>query len=62
MPVLIALTQWGDKWVFGEGSEPVIFRDREFEEPIAKMEVSSARGQHFAPSRNHGDTGARFDA
>lgn len=49
MPVLIALTQWGDKWIFGENSEPVIFMDREHCEPISKIEVLSARGEHLRP-------------
>jgi len=49
MPVLIALTQWGDKWIFGENAEPVVFRDRENHEPIAKIEVFSARGQELRP-------------
>ncbi len=49
MPVLIALTQWGDKWIFGENAEPVIFMDRENREPIAKIEVFSARGQQLRP-------------
>lgn len=49
MPVLIALTQWGDKWVFGEDSEPVVFKDREHGEPISKIKVLSARGEHLRP-------------
>ena len=49
MPVLIALTQWGDKWIFGENAEPVIFIDRENREPISKIEVLSARGRPLKP-------------
>lgn len=49
MPVLIALTQWGDKWIFGENAEPVIFMDRENQEPIARIEVLSARGRQLRP-------------
>ncbi len=49
MPVLIALTQWGDKWVFGENAEPVIFLDRDKQEPIAKMYVLSTHGQPLRP-------------
>ncbi|MCP4491032.1 MAG: hypothetical protein GY820_27515 [Gammaproteobacteria bacterium] len=44
MPVHIALTQWGDKWVFGANAAPVIFLDRQNQEPITKMNVLSARG------------------
>jgi DNA-binding HxlR family transcriptional regulator len=49
MPVLIALTQWGDKWIFGENAEPVILMDRENREPISKIEVLSARGLQLRP-------------
>ena len=49
MPLLISLTQWGDKWVFGENAEPVIFMDRENQEPIAKMKVYSSRGVALRP-------------
>ena len=49
MPLLVALTQWGDKWVFGENNEPVIFLDREQGEPIAQVLVHSARGEALQP-------------
>jgi DNA-binding HxlR family transcriptional regulator len=49
MPLLIALTQWGDKWVFGENNEPIIFLDREQGEPIARVRVYSSRGEVLRP-------------
>jgi DNA-binding HxlR family transcriptional regulator len=49
MPLLVALTQWGDRWVYGEGNEPVVFRDREHGEPIAEVRVYSARGDKLRP-------------
>ena len=49
MPLLIALTQWGDKWIFGENAEPFIFMDRENREPIAKIKVYSSRGTRLRP-------------
>ncbi len=49
MPLLIALTQWGDKWIFGENAEPVIFMDRENREPIAKINVYSSKGLRLRP-------------
>lgn len=49
MPLLIALTQWGDRWVFGEGREPVIFLDREHGEPISPVQVYSSRGEALRP-------------
>ena len=29
LTVMTALREWSDRWVFGEGNEPVVFRDRE---------------------------------
>lgn len=49
MPILIALTQWGDKWVFGSGNEPVIFLDREEGQPISRVQVYSAKGEVLRP-------------
>lgn len=49
MPLLVALTQWGDKWVFGEDSKPVIFLDREQGLPIPQVQVFSARGEALRP-------------
>ncbi|MCP4387203.1 MAG: helix-turn-helix transcriptional regulator [Gammaproteobacteria bacterium] len=49
MPLLVSLTQWGDKWVFGEGREPVIFLDREHSEPISRIQVYSAKGEVLRP-------------
>jgi DNA-binding HxlR family transcriptional regulator len=45
VPVLIAITQWGDKWVFGEGAEPLKFMDREQGEPIQTIAVRSRDGR-----------------
>jgi DNA-binding HxlR family transcriptional regulator len=47
-PLLIALTQWGDKWVLGDNSEAIIFLDREFEEPVADIRVYSSRGRQLS--------------
>jgi DNA-binding HxlR family transcriptional regulator len=49
MPLLVALTQWGDKWVFGESNEPVIFLDRERGQPISPVQVYSSRGEVLRP-------------
>ncbi len=49
MPLLVALTQWGDKWVFGENNEPLIFLDREQGRPIARIQVCSEQGEVLRP-------------
>jgi hypothetical protein len=45
MPMLIALTQWGDRWVFGENNEPILFLDREHGQPISPVRVYSMQGE-----------------
>ena len=49
MPLLVALTQWGDRWVFGETHKPVIFLDRENRQPISQVQVFSSRGEALRP-------------
>ena len=49
MPLLVALTQWGDRWVFGENNEPVVFCDREQGQPIRPVRVYSAGGDELRP-------------
>ena len=49
MPLLVALTQWGDKWVYGETNEPLIFLDRDQGKPIASVQVFSASGEALRP-------------
>lgn len=49
MPLLVALTQWGDKWVFGENNEPVVFLDRQRGEVIPGIQVVSSRGEVLRP-------------
>ena len=49
LPLLIALTQWGDKWVFGENNEPLIFADREQGKPISTVVVRSEQGVILQP-------------
>lgn len=43
-PILIAYTQWGDKWISGEGKEPVRVLDKEQRKPIAPLTLKSAEG------------------
>ncbi len=36
-PVLLAVIQWGDRWIYGEGREPVVFRNAETGAPPAPL-------------------------
>ena len=49
LPLLIALTQWGDKWVYGKGNEPVIFLDRKLGKPISPIRVHAEDGRELRP-------------
>lgn len=67
LPVLVALMQWGDDWVF-EGNGPLRVLDAERREPIRAMSVESADGRklgigdlRFKPGSGADDTTlARF--
>ncbi len=53
-PVLMAIRQWGDKWITGEGHEPVQFgRD-----PAARREVETTGGDAFLDHRQQGTRAA----
>ncbi|MBL0923984.1 MAG: helix-turn-helix transcriptional regulator [Sphingomonadaceae bacterium] len=51
MPVLVALVQWGDRWLFGEGNEPLRVIDAEQRVQIAPLKVCDAAGREVAPSQ-----------
>jgi DNA-binding HxlR family transcriptional regulator len=44
LPVLTALREWSDEWVFGRGNEPVIVRDRRTGRRLPKLRVTDADG------------------
>jgi len=44
LPVLTALRDWSDKWVFGRGNEPLIVRDRRTGRRLPPMKVLDAEG------------------
>jgi DNA-binding HxlR family transcriptional regulator len=44
LPVLTAMREWSDEWVFGRGNEPVLFFDRAGKR-VPKLKVTSADGK-----------------
>jgi len=44
LPVLTALREWSDRWVFGPGNEPVIVRERRSGRRVPRLEVKGADG------------------
>ena len=49
LPLLITLTQWGDKWIYGKGKEPIIFLDRDNGKPISPIRVHADDGRKLRP-------------
>ena len=45
LPVLTALRDWSDEWVYGKGQEPVIVKDRRTNRRIPKLRVTDAEGR-----------------
>lgn len=43
--VLTALRQWGDRWVFGEGREPLLVLDARTGRPIPRVRLLAEDGQ-----------------
>jgi DNA-binding HxlR family transcriptional regulator len=43
--VMTALRQWGDRWVFGEGKEPVLVLDRRTGRPLPRVRMLDEAGQ-----------------
>ncbi len=45
LPVLTAMREWSDEWVFGEGNEPLVMRDRRTKRLVPKLAVRDADGR-----------------
>ena len=45
LPLLTAMREWSDEWVFGPGNEPVIVKDRRTNRRIPKLRVTDAEGR-----------------
>jgi DNA-binding HxlR family transcriptional regulator len=45
LPLLTALRDWSDEWVFGRGHEPVIVKDRRTRRRIPRLRVTDAEGR-----------------
>ena len=54
-PILIAMQQWGDKWIYGQDSVPVELYDARTGEDLAPLSVANESGE----SVSHHDIGAR---
>jgi DNA-binding HxlR family transcriptional regulator len=43
--LMTALRQWGDRWVFGEGREPLQMLDRRTGRPVPRLRIVDEQGQ-----------------
>jgi len=43
--VMTAIRQWGDRWIFGEGNEPLEVRDRRTGRAIPRLRIVGEDGQ-----------------
>lgn len=44
-PILMAMQQWGDKWVYGGEEAPVELYDTRTGDPLAPIQVANQRGE-----------------
>ena len=42
--VITALRQWGDRWIYGEGNEPLLVCDRRTGRPVPRLRVTGEDG------------------
>jgi DNA-binding HxlR family transcriptional regulator len=47
--VMTALRQWGDRWIFGPGHEPLVVADRRTGRPIPRLRILAEDGQPLHP-------------
>jgi DNA-binding HxlR family transcriptional regulator len=47
--LLTALRQWADRWVTGEGNEPVLLVDRRTGRPLPRMRIVDEQGEPVPP-------------
>jgi DNA-binding HxlR family transcriptional regulator len=46
--MLTALRQWGDRWIFGRGHEPLVIQDRRTGRPIPPVRIRGEDGEPIA--------------
>lgn len=47
LPVLVSIMQWGDRWLRGEGKEPMTLLDKETGMPVRTIAVENAKGDRL---------------
>lgn len=47
LPVLVALREWSDEWVFGRGHEPLVLRERATGHRLPRLRVTNREGKEL---------------
>ena len=63
LPALVALMQWGDRWINGKGKEPMIAVEAATSRRLSRLVLSDAKGKPIGVSdiRFRPGPGARFE-
>lgn len=61
LPVLTALREWGDEWVFGAGNEPYLVRERASGQRPEPLAVRGADGRALSRRDLRGEAGPGAD-
>ena len=48
LPVLVALREWSDEWVFGRGHEPLILRERATGRRLPRLRITNRDGKELS--------------
>jgi DNA-binding HxlR family transcriptional regulator len=51
LTVLVALREWSDHWIYGEGNEPIVVRDRHTGKRPPRLRLRDSKGALLDPSR-----------
>ena len=62
LPVLTTLREWGDRWVFGPGNEPLIVRERKTGRRIPRTAPRAADGKRLSRRDLRTEAGPGADA
>lgn len=41
LPVIVAIGQWGDQWIFGEDNKPIVLKDKKTNDMLKNLEVTT---------------------
>src|SRR5262249_2751588 len=48
LPLLTAMREWSDEWVFGRGNEPLIVRERKTGRRVARLRLTDGQGAELS--------------